>query len=70
MEQSFGQLIKTLRDANGWTLKELAERADITYVEISNIENNKHRPRPATVRLLADALNYSYDKLYNASQKR
>lgn len=69
MEQSFGQLINQLRNEKGLTLKELADQADMTYVEICNIENNKHKPRPSTINKLAKALGYSYNKLYNASQK-
>ena len=70
MEQSFGELIKSLRKENDdMTLKELADKAKMSFVEISHIEKGKHKPRPSTIRKLALALNYSYSKLYDASKK-
>lgn len=71
MDLSFGELVRSLRKANDdMTLKELADAADMTFVEISNIEKGKHKPRPSTIRKLATALNYSYSELYDASQKK
>ena len=71
MDLSFGELVKSLRKANDdMTLKELAEKAKLTFVEISNIEKGKHKPRPSTVRKLATALNYNYSELYDAANKK
>ena len=70
MEQSFGELIRNLRKENDdMTLKQLAEKANMSFVEISHIEKGKHIPRPSTIKKLATALNYSYSKLYDASKK-
>ena len=71
MESSFGELVRSLRKANDeMTLKQLAEKAGITFVEISNIEKGKHKPRPSTIRKLASALNYNYSELYDAANQK
>lgn len=67
-ELTFGKLIEKLRKEKDWTIQEFAEIADLSNVEISNIENDKHKPRPSTIRKLAIALDYDYSKLYDASR--
>ena len=70
-ELTFGKLIEKLRrEKKGWTIKKLASQAKMSDVEISNIENDKHSPRLSTIRNLAIALDYDYEKLYNASKNK
>lgn len=48
----FGQLLRTLRDAQGWTQDELAERMGISGTHISAVETGR---RPPTPRFAASA---------------
>jgi len=56
-EPSFGERLRHLRQAAGWSQEELAERARLTAAAIGNLERGERRcPYPQTVRSLADAL--------------
>lgn len=66
--QSFGKLVEKIRKDKGMTIYELADVSGLSTVEISNIENDKHKPRPSTLHKLSEALEYDYMDLYNASQ--
>ncbi|HWE64342.1 MAG TPA: helix-turn-helix transcriptional regulator, partial [Chloroflexota bacterium] len=55
--RTFAELIKQYRLAAGFTQEELAERAHVSVRAVSDLERGvKSRPYPATIRLLADAL--------------
>ncbi|SFH08726.1 Predicted ATPase [Actinopolymorpha cephalotaxi] len=55
--QTFGGLLRTLRERAGLTQQELAERAGLTPHAVSSLERGtRTRPYPHTVRSLADAL--------------
>jgi transcriptional regulator with XRE-family HTH domain len=52
-----GQKLKLERAKKGYTLEQLAFLAKMSYVQISNIENNRiKRPHPGTLVRLARAL--------------
>src|SRR5437588_8790897 len=52
----FGDLVRGHRRRSGLSQEELAERAGISVRGLRKIESNQiDTPRPATVRLLADA---------------
>jgi len=52
----FGELVRTHRRRLGWTQEDLAAKAGLSVRSIGKIETNQiASPRPATVRLLADA---------------
>src|SRR5687768_1262636 len=52
----FGRLVRSHRQRLGLTQQELADKADLGARSIRNLEAGRIRsPRPATVRLLADA---------------
>lgn len=56
-EQTFGALLRTLREAAGLTQEELAARAHLTVHAVSALERGlRTRPYPSTVRSLAAAL--------------
>ncbi|MET9022707.1 helix-turn-helix domain-containing protein [Actinopolymorpha sp. NPDC004070] len=58
--QTFGGLLRTLRERAGLTQQELAERAGLTPHAVSSLERGaRTRPYPHTVRSLADALGAS-----------
>jgi len=51
-----GDKVRKFREARGWTIKELAERADLTPNGVSRIELHYRSPGADTVVKLADAL--------------
>ncbi|MBV9579663.1 MAG: AAA family ATPase [Chloroflexi bacterium] len=56
-QPSFGELLKRARRAAGMTQEALATRAGLSGRVISDLERQvQHTPRPATVRLLVEAL--------------
>lgn len=58
--QRFGQLLRRYRRESGLTQERLAERSGISVRAIGDLERGvKHRPRDATLELLADALQLS-----------
>ncbi len=57
-QSSFGDLLRRYRLAAGLTQEELAERAGVSANGVSSLERGaRQRPWPATVDLLAEALN-------------
>lgn len=48
-------LLRDLRISRAWTQTDLADHADLDLQTVSRIETGKVRPRPSTVRRLADA---------------
>lgn len=67
--ESFGQLVERLRKEKKMTIYELAEKSGLSTVEVSNIENDKHKPRLTTLNKLVGALQCDYMLLYNAYQR-
>ena len=48
--------LRTIRELAGFSQAELARRTGISQGHISQLESGQKRPRPQTVRLLADHL--------------
>lgn len=65
MEEKFGDLVKRLRTEKGYTINEFAEKTGFSIVQIKNIENNKNKPRVFNLNKIAEALDCSYDYLFN-----
>lgn len=59
---SLGKNIRTLRDARGWTLDDLAQRSGVDVGTISALENRDSR-RSQFATQLAQALEVSTDQL-------
>ena len=60
---TFGQRLRSLREAAGWSQEELAERARMSTEAVSALERGtRTRPYPATVRALAAALELAPDE--------
>ncbi len=65
----FGETIKKLRKAHGWTIYYLADRAGIDKGHLSRIERGRRNPPKAdAIRRLADALGVSFDYLLARSR--
>jgi transcriptional regulator with XRE-family HTH domain len=55
VQPTLGSVIRNLRSARGWTLKEMSERTDIPFSTLSKVEH--------------DRLTLTYDKLQQLSEK-
>lgn len=49
-------VLKQLREERMLTQQDLASKAGLTVATLSRLENRKARPRPRTIRTLAEAL--------------
>lgn len=58
-----GEMIKGLRTSRALSLQDIADRSGLTTVAICRIEQGQARPRPSTLRKLADALMVDVDQL-------
>src|SRR5690348_10919150 len=57
-ETLFGRLLRAFREAASLSQEELAERSQLSWRAITALERGERRkPRPRTVRMLANALN-------------
>ncbi len=62
--------IRSKREALGWSMKDLAEKAGVNVVSICHWENGKKEPRPSKKRQLAEALSCSVQELFPMSPVR
>jgi transcriptional regulator with XRE-family HTH domain len=59
----FGERLRALRLARGWTQEQLAEECGLTAVQVSRIENGAHEPKLTTILRLARAFGVKAGKL-------
>lgn len=60
----FGETIKRLREAKRYSIRKLAMLSDVSYGQISKIENaQRNLPKPETIKKLANGLGVSYEYL-------
>ena len=59
-----GQNIKNLRSHRQYSQAELAEKADISIIYLSNIERGKKYPKPAILTQIADSLEVEIHELF------
>lgn len=64
-----GQLIKEARKKAGMTQKQLAEKLGVSYVNISQLENNQRTPKYKTVLSIAAALSVEWTELVPAEKQ-
>jgi transcriptional regulator with XRE-family HTH domain len=61
---TFGERLRQLREARGWSQRELADRASVPYFTIYRCERGTHgEPRVSVAARLARALGVSLDVL-------
>ena len=65
--KKIGELIRSLRKEKGVSLRDLAKKVNVSFVNISHIENGKVETSKKTLKQIAEALNYDVDRLYSAS---
>lgn len=63
--KEFGQNLQQLREKKGWSLRSLADQADISYVQIHRIEKGETSPSVSLVKAIADALGIKVGKLFD-----
>lgn len=61
-----GDRIKNIREGRGWSQRDLAEVSSVHFNSVSGIESGKHKPRPSTLRKLAEALGVEVEDLTGA----
>jgi transcriptional regulator with XRE-family HTH domain len=57
IEPKVGQRLRTLREKQGWSLRELADRCGLSFNAISRIERGENSPTVSTLHSLATAFN-------------
>ena len=60
--KTLGLLIRKLRKNKGLSLRKLAEKVDISFVNIAHIENGRVVTSKKVIKQLAKALDYDVDK--------
>ena len=65
--KTLGLLIRKLRKDKGLSLRKLAEKVDISFVNIAHIENGRVVTSEEIIKQLAKALDYDVDKLLAAA---
>jgi ribosome-binding protein aMBF1 (putative translation factor) len=58
--------VRAEREKRGWSVAELARRAEIAAPNVHRIEAAKHAPRASTLLRIAKALGVSISRLVNA----
>lgn len=53
----FGEFVKTARKDLGYTLRELADKAELSFSQLSKIERGESNPSQSTIERIAYALN-------------
>ncbi|SDP21257.1 helix-turn-helix domain-containing protein [Desulforhopalus singaporensis] len=65
MRYKFGHKLREVRERKGYTLKDVATRAEVSESLVSQIERNKVSPSIDTLLLIADILDVDYEYLFN-----
>lgn len=70
---TFGQRVRELRQAKGWTLRQLAPKVAVGFTYLSKVENERldfgDYPSEALVHRLADALDADEEELLLLAHK-
>lgn len=64
-ELTLGMKLKALRNSKKMTLQEVSEKSEVSIVELSQIENDKYKPRMVTIKKLSKAFDYDFEELYD-----
>jgi transcriptional regulator with XRE-family HTH domain len=67
IKASLGQNIKNLRSHRQYSQAELAEKADISIIYLSNIERGKKFPKPAILSQIAEGLDVEIYELFKSN---
>jgi transcriptional regulator with XRE-family HTH domain len=70
LKPSVGLRLRALREKQGWSLRELADRCGLSFNAISRIERGENSPTVSTLHLLATALNVSITAFFEDGHDR
>lgn len=62
---TLGMKIKVIRTMKKMNLSDVSKKSGISIPELSNIENDKNKPKPETIKKLSKAFDYDYNELYD-----
>ena len=69
----FGERVRALRKAKGWSLRVLAEKVDVGFTYLSRVENERLNfgdyPSDALIHRIADALEADEEELIVLAQR-
>jgi transcriptional regulator with XRE-family HTH domain len=69
LKAALGQNIKNLRAHRHYSQAELAEKADISIIYLSNIERGRKFPKPAILVQIAESLEVEIHELFLSNHK-
>ena len=69
IEPEVGARLRILREQRGLSLRELAERCDLSFNAISRIERGENSPTVSTLHQLANALSVSITAFFEAGHE-
>ena len=61
--KSFGAVLKSLRNAKGYSIKTLAEQVEVNYTYLSKLENGHSSPSEDFIERIATFFNYDKEEL-------
>ena len=67
MSKKVGTIIRKIRKEKGISLRDLAKKVDVSFVNISYIENGRIETSKEVLRKISKALDYDFDKLLSAT---
>jgi transcriptional regulator with XRE-family HTH domain len=67
LKTALGQNIKNIRSRRQYSQAELAEKADISIIYLSNIERGKKYPKPAVLSQIAEGLDVEIFELFKSN---
>ena len=65
--KKLGELVRKWRKEKGVSLRKLAEKVDVSFVNLSHIENGRIKTSRQTIKQIATALDCDVDKLLSAA---
>lgn len=68
MAITFGKTMKAIREKNGWTLEEMADKLDTTKQALSKYERGERTPKVTVAARFADVLNIPLETLIGCDQ--
>jgi transcriptional regulator with XRE-family HTH domain len=60
--------IRYLRELKGLSLLDVSERSGVTVAQLSRVERGLSKPRPSTLRKIAQALNVNVEELWTPDE--
>ena len=67
MSKKVGEIIRKIRKEKGISLRDLAKKVDVSFVNISYIENGRVETSKEVLRNISKALDYDFDKLLSST---